>query len=679
MKTLVLTKGAPGSGKSSTLKMLGWEKYVLEPDSLRILLASPVYSPEGKLGISQRNDGKVWELLFNLLESRMENGEFVVIDATHSKNDNFNRYKALAERYGYRIYLIDFTKVPLATCLDQNKQRDPVKQVPEHVIQNHYKRFADPQLKKIPNWIKVYEPLEATRITYTTTSVDDFEKVFVIGDVHGCYDQLMEFYKLHEFSQKNLYIFVGDYIDRGPNSLMMLKFIKEALRDFKFNFIFLEGNHEKNLRTWAHTGELNGQFKDTYAEIKDTFSQSDIRQMTRNFSQISFITFKGRKYLISHGGVSSLTSNILFTSHRTFQYGTGNYADVAICAETWSENNRGIVQIHGHRNVSDLPTCVNPWWYCLEGGVERGGSLRILELGDKIKTIDIKNENYTPREKAYSDTDYVYKNIGDFVTKKPKRVSNRAIRGLWYNKSMDTIVARGFGKFFNYQEIAKGLDRLKYPLYVYKKENGFLLLVSYYNGKLEYFTKNNRESEYTKWGAELLEKHTQLLKDFFLKYPNTTLLFEVIKHKEDPHIVDASKDDIVLLDCIKNEETFSKISLDDLRWFFLKNIKIKEFVKIIDSRSELDTFIKVAKDEINTEGYVVEDSNGYIFKVKTEWYFFWKKVRNWTPKILKEEKVVGYTQEESDLINWLKKNKHLLDTSSIPQLRNLYEKESLSL
>ena len=164
-----------------------------------------------------------------------------------------------------------------------------------------------------------------------------------------------------------------------------------------------------------------------------------------------------------------------------------------------------------------------------------------------------------------------------------------------------------------------------------------------------------------------------------MKYPNTTLLFEVIKHKEDPHIVDASKDDIVLLDCIKNEETFSKISLDDLRWFFLKNIKIKEFVKIIDSRSELDTFIKVAKDEINTEGYVVEDSNGYIFKVKTEWYFFWKKVRNWTPKILKEEKVVGYTQEESDLINWLKKNKHLLDTSSIPQLRNLYEKESLSL
>jgi len=677
MKTLVITKGAPGSGKSTAIKMLGWDRYVLEPDNLRILLSSPVHAPNGKLGISQKNDGKVWSLLFELLEARMQNGEFTVIDATHSKNDNFNKYKSLAERYGYRIYLVDFTKVPLATCLEQNKQRDPIKQVPEHVIQNHYKRFADPQLKKIPKWINVVEPLEATRITYSATSVDHFKKVFVLGDIHGCYNQLAEFYKLHPFSSENLYIFAGDYIDRGPDSIKMIIFIEEALEKFKDNFIFIEGNHEKNLKTWAYTDEVNGQLKSTLPEIQANFTKSDIRKISRCFAQISFIAFKGKKYLISHGGVSNLTSNILFTSHRTFQYGTGNYADVEVCAETWKENNRGIIQIHGHRNQTDLPVCINPWWYCLEGGVERGGSLRVLELGDKIETIEIKNNNYTRKIDVTSDSYFEYKSIGDFVCKKPKRISNKAIRGLWYDKNISTVIARGFNKFYNYQEIAKGLNNLKYPLYVYKKENGFLLLVSYHNNKLEYFTKNNKDSEYTKWGSDLLEPHTDLLKNFFLENQNTTLLFEVVKPKEDPHIVEYAYDDIILLDCVKNDEIFSKLSLKYLKNYFANSIKVKQFVKIIDSRNELNLFIEKAKNEEDIEGYVVEDSSGYIFKVKTEWYFFWKKIRNWTPKILKEQKVVGYNKEESDLINWLKKNKHLLATSSIPQLRNLYEKESL--
>lgn len=59
----------------------------------------------------------------------------------------------------------------------------------------------------------------------------------VVGDIHGCVDQLREYYKL--FSQVDKVIFVGDYVDRGYNSLLCLKLCMELE-----NGITLIGNHE---------------------------------------------------------------------------------------------------------------------------------------------------------------------------------------------------------------------------------------------------------------------------------------------------------------------------------------------------------------------------------------------------------------------------------------------------
>ena len=61
----------------------------------------------------------------------MSRGEFTVIDATCSKTKDMQQYKELAEQYRYRTYVVDFTDVPLETCLKQNKQRHPDKWVPE--------------------------------------------------------------------------------------------------------------------------------------------------------------------------------------------------------------------------------------------------------------------------------------------------------------------------------------------------------------------------------------------------------------------------------------------------------------------------------------------------------------------------------------------------------------------
>ena len=86
MRTLFILRGAPASGKSTWIKENDLEPYTLSTDNLRLMYQSPVTNDDGTVGISQNNDTAVWKLLMELLERRMEQGEFIVIYATHYKS-----------------------------------------------------------------------------------------------------------------------------------------------------------------------------------------------------------------------------------------------------------------------------------------------------------------------------------------------------------------------------------------------------------------------------------------------------------------------------------------------------------------------------------------------------------------------------------------------------------------
>ena len=63
---------------------------------------------------------------------------------------------------------------------------------------------------------------------------------YVMSDIHGCYEDMMQMLKLVEFSDTDTLILAGDYIDRGPNSYEMLQWIATK----PDNVIFLRGNHD---------------------------------------------------------------------------------------------------------------------------------------------------------------------------------------------------------------------------------------------------------------------------------------------------------------------------------------------------------------------------------------------------------------------------------------------------
>lgn len=103
------------------------------------------------------------------------------------------------------------------------------------------------------------------------TIVDRPKRLFAIGDVHGCFDELsalINFLKEQQsLSQDDLLLFIGDYIDRGPASRQVLDLLISLRAEFP-KTVFLKGNHEDMLLGYlglgGHAGEMylsNGGFE----------------------------------------------------------------------------------------------------------------------------------------------------------------------------------------------------------------------------------------------------------------------------------------------------------------------------------------------------------------------------------------------------------------------------------
>lgn len=101
MKKLVLMRGAPGSGKSAFIEIYSFEQYTICPDTLRIFYNNPTMSEKGLPKIDQKNDNRVWELVYEMTENRMKRGDFTIIDATNASYKSTKKFFDLAEKYEY--------------------------------------------------------------------------------------------------------------------------------------------------------------------------------------------------------------------------------------------------------------------------------------------------------------------------------------------------------------------------------------------------------------------------------------------------------------------------------------------------------------------------------------------------------------------------------------------------
>lgn len=726
MRVLLLLRGSAGVGKSTWIEENGLKPYTLSADDIRLMLQSPSQNVKGRHEISASRDKIVWQTLFNMLEVRMKHGEFTVIDATNSKTSEMTRYKELCSTYRYRIYCVDFTDIPIEEVKRRNKLRPEIKQVPDEAIDKMYSRFAT---QKIPSGIKVIKPNELHTIWMNMFDLSEYEKIHVIGDVHGCNTALQEY--LGKIEDNHFYIFVGDYIDRGIENVDVIKFLIEN-KDKK-NILLLEGNHERWLNKYANDEVSKSKEFEliTKRELQESdISKKDIRQLYRKFGQCAYFKYNDNVFLVTHAGLATIPENLTYIATEQMIQGVGQYNDFEIIAETWINTTpNNYYQIHGHRNTKQLPTQVNDRVFNLEGQVEYGGYLRCIQIDENgIHVIETKNNIFKVPDKTESsilnsdiadviiamrNNKYIQEKTFDHIssfnfTKQAfydKKWDEQTVqaRGLYINTEIGKIVARGYTKFFNINEREEtrleALQRkLQFPITTYVKENGFLGLISYdeKTDKLIITSKSDMNSIAAEWFKTIFATNlsvTQIdkIKDYAKEY-NVTFVFECVDMKNDPHVIKYDDDKIFLLDIVHNQLEFKKYEYEDM-CNVANNIGLvhKEKAHEIATWQEFyDWYYEVIANDYqyngqNIEGFVIEDSNGYMVKLKLAYYNFWKFMRGISHEAIRK----GYTSRTSALTTplaneyyaWVKQFFDYEDKSQIPMdicsLRDMFYKSKM--
>lgn len=108
--------------------------------------------------------------------------------------------------------------------------------------------------------------------TIDDETIKKYREIFVIGDVHGCYDEMMELLqKANAMNDDILKIFVGDIVNKGPKNLEVLT----ALRTMNSSLV-IRGNHDEVvLREYYKINDPSYKFSEKNLWIKD-IPQNDI-------------------------------------------------------------------------------------------------------------------------------------------------------------------------------------------------------------------------------------------------------------------------------------------------------------------------------------------------------------------------------------------------------------------
>jgi serine/threonine protein phosphatase 1 len=141
-------------------------------------------------------------------------------------------------------------------------------------------------------------------------------RLFAIGDIHGCPDELTALLKAIDLDRNDTLVFVGDYVDRGPSAKDVIDILIEVKRSHSRS-IFLKGNHEDMMLSFlglpGHYGEsflYNGGIAtlESYAIDESLLDEITDRLPTKHldFLQNLATSFVRAPYLFVHAGVHPL-------------------------------------------------------------------------------------------------------------------------------------------------------------------------------------------------------------------------------------------------------------------------------------------------------------------------------------------------------------------------------------
>jgi serine/threonine protein phosphatase 1 len=194
-------------------------------------------------------------------------------------------------------------------------------------------------------------------------------RTVVVGDIHGCYAELIRLLDAVQLKESDRLISLGDMVDRGPNSIKVYDYLRN-----RPNTIVLMGNHERKhlRRTLSYSQDIvKLQFGDRYPEFLDWIAHLPYYHETENAILVHAAVENGLP--VSAQNEEVLCGCVISEQHFGNQYGKMH----------WSQFYEGTKPvIFGHHRVGNEPLIRAQKIYGIDTGACHGGRLTALILPD---------------------------------------------------------------------------------------------------------------------------------------------------------------------------------------------------------------------------------------------------------------------------------------------------------
>ena len=374
--SLVLLIGPSGAGKSTFARAHFGRYEVVSSDACR----GVVSNDENNM----RATPDAFALLNYIVGQRLKNGLLTVVDATNVQPESRKSLVQLAKQYHVLPTAI-VLNLPAEICRERNRTRN------DRDLSRHVMRQQKLDLKRSLKGLR----REGFRQVYVLNSEEEVasvtgivrEKLYndkqdvhgpfdIIGDIHGCYNETVELLETlgyvitHDPEAKQNFgiciahpqgrqvIFLGDLVDRGPNSPGVLRLVMSMVKNGTAWCV--PGNHDLKLQR-----KLSGKNVTVNHGLAETLEQlegesSRFRDDVRDFlyGLISHYVFDDGQLVVAHAGLKEEMQGRGSAAVRAFcTYGetSGEIDEFGLPVRyNWAAEYRGRAKVvYGHTPVPE--------------------------------------------------------------------------------------------------------------------------------------------------------------------------------------------------------------------------------------------------------------------------------------------------------------------------------------
>ena len=429
---LVAMIGSTSSGKTTFANKHFLPTEVLSSDFFRAMISDDENN--------QTVSADAFDLLYYAANKRLDRMKTTVIDATNVQQSARKNIIDLAHKQNVHAVAI-VLNLPESELLKRNVARAD-RGYPERVIKKHCAdlRRSIKHLKKegfrfiyVLNSQEEVDNAEIVRTKLWNNKRDEHGAFDIIGDIHGCYDELvMLLGKLgYQRNEQGVMVhpcgrkaaFLGDLCDRGLKNTEVLRLVMDMVKSDNANAV--PGNHDVKLLKY-----LRGKNVQMTHGLDITVSQlekesEDFRNEVTAFLDglVSHYVLDDGKLVISHAGIKKeyigrgsmkVRDFCLYgeTTGETDEYGLPVRLD-------WAADYRGrATVVYGHIPQTEV-RAVNGT-YCIDTGCVFGGSLTAFRYPERecvsVKALKQYYEPVKPIIKTKSEPDDIL-TLGDISGK----------------------------------------------------------------------------------------------------------------------------------------------------------------------------------------------------------------------------------------------------------------------